>query len=107
MSLITIFPISYPACRQKRQKSRFFDGADQFPLVFCRNARYTPGNDLPAVIKVFLQQPDILIIKHRIGGKMIPHQRCPEFFLATIFLISIPISIPISFAWNSQLLPPF
>jgi len=101
MSLVTIFPVSYPACRQKRQKSRFFDGADQFPLVFRRNARYAPGNDLPAVIQVFLDQPEVLIIKNRVGGKMIPHQRRPESSFAAIFWVSF------SFAWNSQLLPPF
>lgn len=85
MSLVTIFPVSYPACRQKRQKSRFFDSADQFALIFRRNARYAPGNDLPAVIQVFLDQTEILIIKNRVGGKMIPHQRRPEFSFATIF----------------------
>lgn len=107
MSLITIFPISYTARRQKRQEPRFFDGADQFPLVFRRNTCYAPGDDLPAVIEIFLQQPDVFIIKNRIGGKMIPHQRRPEFPFAAIFFVSISISISISFAWNSQLLPPF
>jgi len=86
MSLITILPISYPACRQKRQKSRFFDGADQFPLVFRRNACYAPGDDLPAVIQVFLQQPGILVINDRVGREIVPHQRRPESF----FRISIP-----------------
>jgi len=86
MSLITIFPIPYPACRQKRQKSRFFDGVDQFPLVFRRNACYAPGDDLPAVIEVFLQQPDVLVINDRVGRKVVPHQRRPESF----FRISVP-----------------
>ena len=48
---------------------------------------YAPGNDLPAVIQVFLDQPEVFIIKNRVGGKMIPHQRRPEFSFATIFLI--------------------
>jgi len=83
--LITIFPVPYSTCRQKRQKSRFFDGTDQFALVFRRNARDAPGNDLAAVIKIFLQKPDVLIIKDRVGWKMIPDQRRSKFSFTTIF----------------------